>query len=163
MIRQPSGGPIPRHRSHPSWKHSPGRIDSGACGLCRGTHRFAASRLNGSAHSHFRFPPGQVLVVILAGQKVSEPHRMLAASVGLAVCGDRSAHGSLSEHHSLGQCVKDAGNDAEALAATTLASTLDVEFDEQQSWMKRERFGRIRIRSSRLAASQSAAVKPDGH
>ncbi|MCA9136616.1 MAG: arginine decarboxylase, pyruvoyl-dependent [Planctomycetales bacterium] len=107
--------------------------------------------------------PGQILFVVMARKESNEPHRMLASSVGLAVPRDNNMHGYLSEHHSFGQRAKDAGDYAEDLAAAMLASTLGVEFDEQQSWDDKRKIWRIsdKIVTTRNV-TQSAVVKPDG-
>ncbi|MGB9577385.1 MAG: pyruvoyl-dependent arginine decarboxylase, partial [Candidatus Norongarragalinales archaeon] len=51
---------------------------------------------------------------------------------------DKSAYGYLSEHHSFGQTEEKAGEYAEDLAASMLASTLGLEFDPEQSWDEKE-------------------------
>jgi arginine decarboxylase len=115
------------------------------------------------AEGESELQPGQILFVVLARQDSNEPHRMLAASVGLAVPRDRRMHGYLSEHHSFGQSAKEAGDYAEDLAAAMLASTLGVEFDEQQSWDEKREIWNIsgKIVTTRNT-TRSAVVKPDG-
>lgn len=106
---------------------------------------------------------GQILYVVMARNESNEPHRMLASSVGLAIPADPQLHGYLSEHHSFGQSAKEAGDYAEDLAASMLASTLGVEFDEQQSWDELRELWNIsgKIVTSRNV-TQSAIVKPGG-
>jgi arginine decarboxylase len=77
--------------------------------------------------------PGQIAFVVMSRSESNEPHRMIAASIGVAVPRDRRMYGYLSEHHAFGQTGKEAGDYAEDLAASMLASTLGVEFDENQS------------------------------
>ncbi len=107
--------------------------------------------------------PGQILFVVMARKDSNEPHRMLAASVGMAIPRDPQMHGYLSEHESFGQNAKEAGDYAEDLAASMLASTLGVEFDEQQSWDEKRELWTI---SGKIVTTcnitQSAIVKPDG-
>ena len=62
------------------------------------------------------------------------PHRLIAASVGIAIPRDRNLFGYLSEHHSYGETEKEAGDYAEDLAAGMLATTLGLEFDADKSW-----------------------------
>jgi len=52
------------------------------------------------------------------------PHRLIAASIGLALPSDKSMYGYLSEHHSFGETEEVAGEYAEELAAEMLATTL---------------------------------------
>jgi len=82
--------------------------------------------------------PGQIVYVVMASNSTNEPHRMLSASVGLAVPAERDNYGYLSEHHAFGQTQKQSGYYAEDLAATMLASTLgipvtpDTDYDERR-------------------------------
>src|SRR5689334_15340153 len=62
--------------------------------------------------------PGQILHVVMSENATNEPHRMVAASVGVAIPKDRSQYGYLAEHHSFGQTDKQAGDYAEDLAAS---------------------------------------------
>jgi arginine decarboxylase len=86
---------------------------------------------------------GQIAFVVMSRQESNEPHRMLAASIGVAVPRDRRMFGYLSEHHTFGQTEKEAGDYAEDLAAAMLASTLGVEFDEDQSWDEKRQLWKI--------------------
>ena len=63
-----------------------------------------------------------------------EPHRLIAATVGVAIPRDRNTYGYLSEHHSFGESEDIAGDYAEELAAEMLATTLGLEFDPDKSW-----------------------------
>jgi arginine decarboxylase len=72
-----------------------------------------------------------------------EPHRLIAASVGLAIPADRTAYGYLSEHHSFGEKEETAGDYAEELAAEMLATTLGVEFDPDKSWDEKKAVYRL--------------------
>jgi len=86
---------------------------------------------------------GQIAFVVMSREASNEPHRMLAASVGIAVPSDRRMFGYLSEHHSFGQTEKEAGDYAEDLAAAMLASTQGVELDEDQSWDEKRQLWKI--------------------
>ena len=83
---------------------------------------------------------GQILFVVLSEQATNEPNRLIASSVGIALPKDLSTHGYLSEHHSFGENEKKAGDYAEDLAATMLATTLGIEFDPDTAWNEREKF-----------------------
>lgn len=87
--------------------------------------------------------PGQVTFCVLSENSSNEPHRLLAASVGVAIPADRSAYGYLSEHHSFGQKEDVAGDYAEDLAAGMLASSLGVEFDPDKSWDEKKEIYKI--------------------
>jgi len=82
--------------------------------------------------------PGQIVHVVLARNTTNEPNRMVAASIGCAVPADGTHYGYLSEHHSFGENSETAGNYAEDLAATMLATTLGIQFDPEKDWDERE-------------------------
>jgi arginine decarboxylase len=84
--------------------------------------------------------PGQVVFCVMARSETNEPNRLLAASIGLAVPAEsRKMYGYLSEHHSFGETETKAGDYAEDLAATMLASTLGVDFNPDTAWDEREK------------------------
>jgi arginine decarboxylase len=87
--------------------------------------------------------PGEVVFSVLARNATNEANRLVAASVGCAVPADRNNYGYLSEHHSFGEPEKKAGDYAEDLAASMLASTLDVEFDPNTAWDEKEQIFKI--------------------
>ena len=62
----------------------------------------------------------------------------MTASIGVALPKERSLHGYLSEYHSFGETAKQAGDYAEDLAATMLATTLGLEFDPEKAWDERK-------------------------
>jgi arginine decarboxylase len=78
--------------------------------------------------------PGQIAFTVISDNATNEPHRLIAASVGIAVPRDKNLFGYLSEHHSFGETEKEAGDYAEDLAAGMLATTLGLEFDVDKSW-----------------------------
>jgi arginine decarboxylase len=82
--------------------------------------------------------PGQVVYCVLSDIATDEPHRLLAASVGLSIPKSSEFHGYLSEHHAYGQNERVAGDYAEDLAAEMLATVLGVEFDSDKSWNERK-------------------------
>ncbi len=87
--------------------------------------------------------PGEVVFAVVAENSTREPHRLLAASIGVAIPADRSTYGYLSEHHSFGEPDNAAGDYAEELAAEMLATTLNVEFDPDRSWDEKKEIYRI--------------------
>lgn len=82
--------------------------------------------------------PGQIVHCVMARQDTNEPNRLIAASIGLARPSDPKMYGYLSEHHSYGETAKKAGEYAEDLAATMLATTLGIDFDPEKAWNERE-------------------------
>lgn len=87
--------------------------------------------------------PGQVLFVVISDNATNEPHRLIAASIGIAIPKDPSRYGYLSEYHSFGEREEKAGDYAEDLAAQMLATTLGVPFDPDLSYDKRKEVWKI--------------------
>lgn len=81
---------------------------------------------------------GQITFCVMARSETNEPNRLISSSIGLAVPKDENHYGYLSEHHSFGEKAEIAGEYAEDLAATMLATTLGVEFDSGTAWEERE-------------------------
>ncbi len=81
---------------------------------------------------------GAVTFVVMSENATNEPHRLIAASVGVAIPKNADVYGYLSEHHSYGQTEKVAGDYAEDLAAGMLATTLGVELDYDRSYDERK-------------------------
>ncbi|MHC4778845.1 MAG: pyruvoyl-dependent arginine decarboxylase [Planctomycetota bacterium] len=77
---------------------------------------------------------GDIIFTVLARNQTDEHRRQVAASVGIAIPRDKSLYGYLSEHVSFGQTAKEAGDYAEDLAASMLATTLGLEFDVDAAW-----------------------------
>lgn len=86
---------------------------------------------------------GEIVYCVLARNATNEPNRLLAASIGLALPFDPTHYGYLSEHHPFGETDQKAGEYAEDLAASMLASTLGVEFDSNQAWDEREQIYKV--------------------
>ena len=82
--------------------------------------------------------PGQITFTVMARNSTNEPNRLIAASVGIAIPKDHDSYGYLSEHHSFGETAQKAGEYAEDLAATMLATTLGLEFDPNKAWNERK-------------------------
>jgi arginine decarboxylase len=82
--------------------------------------------------------PGEITFVVLARNSTSEPHRLIASSIGVAIPTRKDAYGYLSEHHSFGQTDEVAGDYAEDLAATMLATTMGIQFDPETAWDERK-------------------------
>lgn len=82
--------------------------------------------------------PGQITFAVMARNSTNEPNRLIASSIGVAIPADNNAYGYLSEHHPYGETEKVAGEYAEDLAATMLATTLGVDFNPDIDWSERE-------------------------
>ncbi len=85
-----------------------------------------------------RLRPGEIIYIVLSQNSTSEPHRLIASSIGVALPSDNDQYGYLSEHHSFGQTDEIAGDYAEDLAATMLATTMGIPFDPEQAWDDRK-------------------------
>jgi len=96
--------------------------------------------------------PGQIVFCVLAESSSNEPGRQMAASIGLAVPADGDQYGYLSEHHSFGETDEKAGDYAEDLAATMLATTLGLEFDSESAYDERKEIYRM---SGKIVRSQN--------
>lgn len=87
--------------------------------------------------------PGQIVFCVMSENATNEPHRLIAASVGVSIPKDPNQYGYLSEHHSFGETDTRAGDYAEDLAASMLATILGVEFDPNASYDERKEIWRI--------------------
>ena len=107
--------------------------------------------------------PGQIVYWVVSRNSTNEPNRLIASSVGCALPADPTQYGYLSEHHSFGETDSKAGEYAEDLAASMLATTLGIEFDPELAWDEREQIykmsGKI-IRTTNI--TQSAIGNKDG-
>lgn len=81
--------------------------------------------------------PGEIVFTVLAEMATNEPGRRIAASIGVAIPADTTKHGYLSEHHAFGMTEQEAGDYAEDLAATMLATTLGIPFDPEKDYNER--------------------------
>jgi arginine decarboxylase len=103
--------------------------------------------------------PGQIVHCVMARQDTNEPNRLIAASIGVAIPGDRKTYGYLSEHHSYGETGKRAGDYAEDLAATMLATTMGVEFDPNKNYDERKEVYKL---SGKIVNTRSIQQSAEG-
>jgi arginine decarboxylase len=82
--------------------------------------------------------PGQITYIVMSRNETNEAHRLISASVGMALPADQNSYGYLSEHHGFGMTDEECGEYAEDIAAQMLATTLGVPFDEASSWDERQ-------------------------
>lgn len=87
--------------------------------------------------------PGQVLFTVISENSTNEPHRLIAASVGIAIPKRPEHYGYLSEHHSYGWNEKETSDYAEDLAASMLATILGVKFNPNSSYDKKREIWKI--------------------
>src|SRR3984885_9890766 len=104
--------------------------------------------------------PGQIVHCVMARQDTNEPNRLIAASIGLARPADKERYGYLSEHHSYGETAKKAGDYAEDLAATMLATTLGISFDPDTAWNEREQVFKM---EKTILKTRNVVQSAEGH
>jgi len=112
-------------------------------------HCKLVSKQRGLAMLH----PGQVVFSVMSRTSTDEAFRMAACSIGVAIPGDADKYGYLSEHHAYGQNEKTAGDYAEDLAASMLATTLGIELDTDKAWDEQKeqwKIGRQIVRTSNI-------------
>jgi len=86
---------------------------------------------------------GQIVFMVISENSSNEPHRLISASIGLAIPKRKDIHGYLAEHHAFGQTAKTAGEYAEDLAAFMLASTLGLPFDPDKNYDEKKEVWKI--------------------
>ena len=104
--------------------------------------------------------PGQITFVVMSQNSTNEANRLIAASIGIALPKDRSFYGYLSEYHSYGESAKKAGDYAEDLAATMLATTLGIEFDADKAWDEKKQVFRM---SGKIVKTSSVTQTAKGN
>ena len=105
--------------------------------------------------------PGQVVHTVMSEACTKEPHRLMSASIGIAIPKDPEQYGYLSEHHSFGQTGEVAGEYAEDLAAWMLATILGAEdFDPDLNYDEKADFWRI---SDKIIRTRNITQSAIGH
>jgi len=104
--------------------------------------------------------PGNVTFCVMARNATNEPNRLIAASIGVAQPSDATQYGYLSEHHPFGETDEKAGEYAEDLAATMLATTLGVDFDPNTDWDEREKLYKM---SGKIVKTFNVTQSAEGH
>jgi len=100
--------------------------------------------------------PGAITFVVMARAETNEPGRQVVASIGLAQPARGEQYGYLSEHHGYGQTDEAAGDYAEDLAATMLATTLGIDLDPDTAWDERKKLYKMSkefVRTSNITQS----------
>jgi len=86
---------------------------------------------------------GSVRFAVMARIDSDEPHRLIAASIGIARPSDPKFHGYISEYHEYGVVEQKAGDHSEDLAAEMLAETLGIEFNPDTAWNDKEKVFKV--------------------
>lgn len=73
--------------------------------------------------------PGEIVFCVMSENSTNEKHRLIGASVGIAVPKGKDKYGYLLEYQSFDQQEKDTGSYAESLASEMLVTTLVEEFN----------------------------------
>lgn len=106
---------------------------------------------------------GEIVFAVLAEMATNEPGRRIAASVGVAIPTEQDRYGYLSEHHTFGQTEQEAGDYAEDLAATMLATTLNIPFDPEKDYNERkEQYGMGGEIVDTMSITMAVTAEPGG-
>lgn len=86
---------------------------------------------------------GEVIAVVLARADTNENRRLVATSIGVAIPAEKNQYGYLSEVHCHGRNEREAGDYAEDLAASMLATTLGLDYETGATWDQRSKLWKI--------------------
>jgi len=107
--------------------------------------------------------PGQIVFTVLSKNATNEPHRLLSASVGVAIPAEAEKYGYLSEYNAYGISEQESGDYSEDLAATMLATTLGLEFDPDKAYDERKEVYKMSGKIVKTKSiTQSAVVSKEG-
>lgn len=81
-----------------------------------------------------RLMPGQIVFCVMAEARTDEPNRLCSAGIGLAVPARGEQYGYISEHHGYGMTEKKCADYVEDMAASMLATTLNLKFDPDANY-----------------------------
>jgi arginine decarboxylase len=101
---------------------------------------------------------GQVVHTVMSEIATEEPHRLVSASIGIAIPKDRDLYGYLSEHHACGETDSVSGEYAEDLAASMLATILGVDFDPNSNYDEKKEIWRISDKIFRTSNITQSAI-----
>ncbi len=106
--------------------------------------------------------PGEITFIVMAKNQTDEPHRLISASVGMAIPADPNSYGYLSEHQACGTTDEDCGEYAEDIAAQMLATTLGIPFDQDASWDERQDMWKLSDKIVRTTHITQSAIGQRG-
>lgn len=89
---------------------------------------------------------GQIVFLVMARCASNERRRLVSASIGCALPADKKTIGYISEHHAYGQTAKEAGEYAEDLAASMLASRWAFPLTQIKAGTSESRYGKFPAR-----------------
>jgi len=81
-----------------------------------------------------RLVPGQITFCVMAEARTDEPNRLVSAGIGLAVPAKGEQYGYISEHHGFGLTERKTADFVEDMAASMLATTLNIPFDPDSDY-----------------------------
>lgn len=102
--------------------------------------------------------PGGIVYCVMAKNETNEPNRLVVSSVGCAIPADPTQYGYISEHHAFGQTEEVAGEYAEDLAASMLATTLGIDVDHGLTWDEREQIYKMENKILRVFNITQSAI-----
>jgi arginine decarboxylase len=102
---------------------------------------------------------GEITYCVMSRNCTNEPNRLVGSAIGVAIPKNRDSYGYISEHHSFGEIAQRAGDHAEDLAASMLASTLGLEFEADKAWDERKQEYKM---SGRFVRTQSVVQTAQG-
>jgi arginine decarboxylase len=103
--------------------------------------------------------PGQITYCVLAEARTNEPNRLVSAGIGLAIPSGRGQFGYISEHHGFGMTERKTADFVEDMAASMLASTVDVEFDPDADYDERREIYRM---SGQIVTTRAIVQSTEG-
>jgi arginine decarboxylase len=106
--------------------------------------------------------PGQISFIVMSRNETNEAHRLISASIGMALPADTNTYGYLSEHHGFGMTDEECGEYAEDIAAQMLATVLGVPFDEDSSWDERQELWKLSDKIVRTTHTTQSAIGQRG-
>jgi len=105
---------------------------------------------------------GQIVHCVMARNTVDENHRLISASIGLAIPKDRNHYGYISEHHSFGETDEQTGEYAEDLAALMLSTIQGIEFAQDTTWDQKEEIWKMSGKIVRTMNITQSAIGVSG-
>jgi len=106
--------------------------------------------------------PGGITFIVMAKNQTDEAHRLISASVGMAIPADPNSYGYLSEHQACGTTDEECGEYAEDIAAQMLATTLGIPFDQDSSWDERQDMWKLSDKIVRTTHITQSAIGQRG-
>ena len=99
------------------------------------------------------------ITVLRRGQTFPDARRA-TASIGLAIPANPDLYGYIAEHHAFGMRRTVAGDYAEDLAASMLATVLGVPFDPDQAWDERKEQWKL---SGKIVNTRNMSCTAEAH